>query len=108
MGYGSSPFFIGSEDLHFPRKPAFSPPGTESSSVFLQRRVREPSVPHETVGTCGAVANRLDRRCYLGQIYPVPAGFLKQPTDSGSTCLGSQSTTSGKKMQNAITAKKTT
>ena len=32
-------------------------------------------------------------------------GVLEQPTDSGSTCLGSQSTTSGKKMQNAIAAK---
>ena len=44
----------------------------------------------------------------LGQIYPAPLGFLKQPTDSGSTCLGIHSTTSGKKMQNAMTAKNTT
>jgi hypothetical protein len=33
---------------------------------------------------------------YGGQIYPVPAGDLKQPTDSGITCLGSHSTTLGK------------
>jgi len=31
-----------------------------------------------------------------GQIYPVPAGDLKQPTDSGITCFGSHSTTFGK------------
>ena len=33
---------------------------------------------------------------YGGQIYPVPAGDLKQPTDSGITCFGSHSTTLGK------------
>src|SRR5262249_51080811 len=33
---------------------------------------------------------------YGGQIYPVPDGDLKQPTDSGITCLGSHSTTFGK------------
>jgi hypothetical protein len=33
---------------------------------------------------------------YGGQIYPIPAGDLKQPTDSGITCLGSHSTTLGK------------
>ncbi len=32
----------------------------------------------------------------FGQIYPVPAGDLKQPTDSGITCFGSHSTTLGK------------
>jgi hypothetical protein len=32
----------------------------------------------------------------FGQMYPVPDGDLKQPTDSGITCLGSQSTTFGK------------
>jgi len=31
-----------------------------------------------------------------GQIYPVPDGDLKQPTDSGITCFGSHSTTFGK------------
>ncbi len=33
---------------------------------------------------------------HFGQIYPVPAGDLKQPTDSGITCFGSHSTTLGK------------
>lgn len=45
------------------------------------------------------------RRAYYGQIYPAPLGFLKQPTDSGIKCLGSQSTTAGKKIQNAMAAK---
>ena len=35
-------------------------------------------------------------RVHFGQIYPVPAGDLKQPTDSGITCFGSHSTTFGK------------
>ncbi len=33
---------------------------------------------------------------YFGQIYPVPLGDLKQPTDSGMTCFGNQSTIDGK------------
>ncbi len=33
---------------------------------------------------------------HFGQIYPGPSGALKQPTDAGMTCLGSQSTTLGK------------
>ena len=37
-----------------------------------------------------------ERKSQFGQIYPVPAGDLKQPTDSGITCLGSHSTTFGK------------
>jgi hypothetical protein len=37
-----------------------------------------------------------EHRTQFGQIYPVPAGDLKQPTDSGMTCLGSHSTTFGK------------
>ena len=36
------------------------------------------------------------RRAQFGQIYPVPDGDLKQPTDSGITCFGSHSTTFGK------------
>jgi hypothetical protein len=36
------------------------------------------------------------KRYVFGQIYPVPAGDLKQPTDSGITCFGSHSTTFGK------------
>jgi hypothetical protein len=43
-----------------------------------------------------------------GQITPPPLGFLKQPTDCGSTCLGSQSTISGKKMIKTIVIRKTT
>ena len=43
-----------------------------------------------------------------GQISPVPLGLWKHPTEAGKTCFGSQSTTSGKYMQNAIVAKKTT
>ena len=43
-----------------------------------------------------------------GQIYPVPAGLLKQPTDSGSTCLGSHSTTFGKKIVKQMVKRNTT
>jgi hypothetical protein len=41
-----------------------------------------------------------------GQMYPVPAGDLKQPTDSGKACRGSHNTASGTKIVNAIAAKK--
>ena len=45
----------------------------------------------------GAGYGRLTRgRHQFGQIYPVPAGDLKQPTNSGITCFGSHSTTFGK------------
>jgi hypothetical protein len=43
-----------------------------------------------------------------GQMYPVPPGALKQPTDSGSTCLGSHRIALGKKMVNAMVPKKMT
>ena len=33
-------------------------------------------------------ALRLSRVAYGGQIYPVPLGFLKQPTDSGRSSFG--------------------
>jgi hypothetical protein len=32
----------------------------------------------------------------FGQIYPVPAGDLKHPTDSGMMCFGNHNTTFGK------------
>jgi len=35
-------------------------------------------------------------------MYPVPEGLLKQPTDSGRNCLGSQSTTFGNVNVHAI------
>ena len=44
----------------------------------------------------GASRNDDFARYPCGQIYPVPAGDLKQPTDSGITCFGSHSTTFGK------------
>jgi hypothetical protein len=44
----------------------------------------------------GPGVRRDDATNHLGQIYPVPAGDLKQPTDSGITCFGSHSTTLGK------------
>jgi hypothetical protein len=53
------------------------------------------------------VITEADTACY-GQIYPAPLGFLKQPTDSGKRCFGSHSTTSGRKIDAAIVAKKTT
>ena len=43
--------------------------------------------------------------CY-GQIYPVPDGDLKQPTDSGNACFGNHNTISGKKIVKAMAAKK--
>jgi len=43
----------------------------------------------------------------LGQIQPVPDGFGKQPTDCGSSCFGSQSTTSGNSTVKAIVMKNT-
>jgi len=60
----------------------------------------------ESHALCLAVTKQ-DNASY-GQIYPGPLGFLKQPTASGKRCLGSHSTTSGRKMQAAIVAKKTT
>src|SRR2546430_246134 len=44
---------------------------------------------------------------YLGQIQPVPLGSGKQPTDCGSSCFGSHSTTSGNSTVKAIVAKNT-
>src|SRR6266571_611358 len=44
---------------------------------------------------------------YWGQIQPLPLGFGKQPTDCGSSCFGSHSTTSGKSTVNAIVMKNT-
>src|SRR6185312_181602 len=43
----------------------------------------------------------------LGQMYPVPLGFLKQPTACGITCLGSHRTALGAKIVNTIVARKT-
>jgi hypothetical protein len=43
-----------------------------------------------------------------GQMYPLPLGFLKQPTDSGSSCFGSHSTTFGNCTQKAMVIRKTT
>ena len=43
-----------------------------------------------------------------GQMYLPPSGALKQPTDSGNSVFGSHSTTFGKKIANAIVAKKIT
>ena len=42
-----------------------------------------------------------------GQIYPLPLGFLKQPTDSGSSDFGSHSTTSGNSTQKAMVNRNT-
>jgi hypothetical protein len=44
----------------------------------------------------GPCVRRDDEEIQFGQMYPVPAGDLKQPTDSGITCFGSHSTTFGK------------
>ena len=43
-----------------------------------------------------------------GQMYPPPSGALKQPTDSGNSVFGSQSTACGKKIAKAIVKKKIT
>jgi D-galactarolactone isomerase len=43
-----------------------------------------------------------------GQMYLAPSGALKQPIDSGNSAFGNQSTTPGKKIANAIVAKKIT
>ena len=43
-----------------------------------------------------------------GQMNPEPPGALKQPTDSGRNCLGSQSTMSGNRTTKAIVSRKTT
>ena len=48
------------------------------------------------------------RHCGHGQIYLPPSGALKQPTDSGNSVFGSQSTAFGKKIAKAIVAKKIT
>jgi hypothetical protein len=43
-----------------------------------------------------------------GQMYLAPSGALKQPTDSGNSVFGSQSTACGKKIAKAIVKKKIT
>jgi Amidohydrolase len=43
-----------------------------------------------------------------GQIYPPLSGALKQPTDSGKSVFGNQSTAFGKKIAKAIVTKKIT
>jgi len=48
------------------------------------------------------------RAGYLGQIHPVPLGLWKQPTDCGSSCFGSHSTTSGNSTVKAMVTRKTT
>jgi hypothetical protein len=45
-------------------------------------------------------------RVGYGQMYPAPLGFGKHPTDCGSSFFGSHSTMSGKKIVNAMAAKK--
>ena len=54
----------------------------------------------------GALWVRLKRA--QGQIYPPLSGALKQPTDSGKSVFGSQSTALGKKIAKAIVTKKIT
>src|SRR5206468_12922240 len=44
---------------------------------------------------------------YLGQIQPAPLGLGKQPTDCGSSCFGSHSTTSGNSAVKAMVKKNT-
>ncbi len=46
---------------------------------------------------------------YGGHIYRGPSGFgfLKQPTDSGITCLGSHSTTFGLKIMKVMVNRNT-
>ena len=68
-----------------------------------------PDFPAGGSTNCRAAARRwVSRGPVHGQMYPLPDAFLKQPTDSGSRCLGSHSTTSGRKMQNTMAARKTT
>ena len=54
----------------------------------------------------GTVRPRTPRPAQFGQMYPGPVGDLKQPTDSGNMSFGSQTTTPGKKIVNAIVPKK--
>ena len=71
------------------------------------RRWKGPWVVHDGRMTRSrAGCNQLWLRPRYGQIYPAPPGALKQPTDSGNTCLGNHNTTSGTKIVNAIAAKK--
>src|SRR6266550_2183954 len=44
---------------------------------------------------------------YHGQIYPLPVGLLKHPTDSGNSIFGSHKTTSGKNTQKAMVSRNT-
>ena len=54
----------------------------------------------------GALWVRLKRA--HGQIYPPLSGALKQPTNSGKSVFGNQSTALGKKIAKAIVTKKIT
>lgn len=58
----------------------------------------------------GAGLSARRSRTGVGQLYGQikPAGPLKQPTDSGNSAFGRNSTASGKKIVNAIVTKKIT
>lgn len=85
--------------------------GYMTSSTATGKGVGRQMVEH-SLQQGRAPKSRLLRRnkvpYHHGQITPPPLGFLKQPTDCGSTCLGSQSTISGKKMIKTIVIRKTT
>src|SRR5262245_11918499 len=84
--------FIVPLDVRFPR--AFPCDDCDARALFRLPRL------HPGMG-------RLDTG-YFGQMNPWPLGLGKQPTDCGSSCFGSHSTTSGKSTVKPMVKKKTT
>jgi hypothetical protein len=87
------PFAVRCAHLHSNFFRAVRAGAPSSASRFSVGRLRDPIDPW---------------RSPYGQTYPNPTGDLKQPTDSGNTCRGSHNTTSGRKIVNAMAAKKMT
>jgi hypothetical protein len=77
-----------------------------ASAMTRVASVRGYGSPRASVVHANPEVLRCNDARYYGQIYPVPEGDLKHPTDSGNTWRGSQSTTSGRKIVKAMAAKK--
>ena len=60
------------------------------------------------LGSGEGMHGRTSLESVQGQMNPEPPGALKQPTDSGRNCFGSQSTMSGNRTTKAIVSRKTT
>src|SRR5262245_44410969 len=76
----------------------------EKPNAFRRPRLATPT--SQVLGQ--VVLNERFGRCYGGQMYPLPLGFLKHPTDSGSNSFGRYSTASGSSAVKAMVTRNTT